>query len=161
MDSRSIKVLVVFILFYAILFVLSNFLGPVLNVKAWAFTSLDRLDYMLWFVPIAGFFFVYMLIPYLRSELGFGGFFVKVLPIVFAVAAYFAYYVAVFWYFDNVAFLNKVPISQLNLPFLDPFGKGFFDLFLNSHFFYFVLAGVGGWAARLLIEKFDEYREGK
>ena len=145
MDSNDFKVLFVFAVVYVLLVVL----GALTGLQDFAL-SLDfgKLDYTLLFLPIAGFFFIYLLVPYLRSDLGFGELFIKIFPLLFAIASYLAFYVAVYYFFGNQAYLAGVDISVFNL--------NYFDLFIGSSFIYFVLAGIGGWGARMLIENFDE-----
>ena len=111
--------------------------------------SLDfgKLDYMVLLLPVTGFFFIYMLIPWLREELGFGQMFIYVFPILFGVASYFSYSVALSYFYGNQATLAGVDIALFNLDH--------FALFIGSAFIYFVLAGIGGWGARVLIENFE------
>ncbi len=146
MDSKHLKVLFVFALVYAALYALGIIIEP---LQDWNF-SLDfsRLDYTLYFLPIAGFFFVYLLVPWMREELGFGNTFLYIFPALLAVFSYAAFVVAVYYYFGNQASLSGVDISLFRLDY--------FSLFLQSSYIYFVLAGIGGWAARMLIENFDE-----
>ena len=144
MSSNTPKVLFVFVLVYIALYTISLFTP----LQDWTLTGLDKLDYTLFLLPLPGFFFIYLLIPWIREELGFGDFFVYIFPIIFAVASFFAFYVAVFYYFGNQALLAGVDISLFNIDY--------FDQFIKSSFIYFVLAGIGGWGARVLIENFDE-----
>ncbi|HLC78867.1 MAG TPA: hypothetical protein VJG83_00415 [archaeon] len=141
MNKDYPKVLFVFVLTYVALYII-GLLSP---LKDWAIASPSNLDYMLWFVPATGFFFIYMLLPFAKSEFGFGKYFVYAFPVVFFVLSFLAYYVAIFWYYDNQAFLAGVDISLFNL--------NYWDLFLTSHFIYFVLAGIGGWGAGVLIDE--------
>tara|TARA_Y100000310_G_C20689243_1_gene821132 strand:+ start:1249 stop:1731 length:483 start_codon:yes stop_codon:yes gene_type:complete len=144
MSSNIPKVLFVFALVYIALYALSLFTP----LQDWNLTGLDKLDYTLFLLPFPGFFFIYMLIPWMREELGFGDVFVYIFPIVFAAGSFFAFYVAIFYFFGNQALLSGVDISAFNIDY--------FDQFIKSSFIYFVLAGVGGWGARVLIENFDE-----
>ena len=145
MDSKNLKVLFVFIVVYISLYVLS-ILTP---LKEWNFTfDFGSLDYTLFLLPVPGFFFVYLLLPWIREELAFGKIFIFAFPIIFLVGGFFAFYVAAFYFFGNQAFLANIDISAFNIDY--------FDLFVKSSFIYFVLAGVGGWGARILIENFEE-----
>ncbi|HIH10235.1 MAG TPA: hypothetical protein HA254_06240 [Candidatus Diapherotrites archaeon] len=159
MGSNSLKALFLLLLFYVALYVLSNFIAPlagdmlplkVLEIKS----DIFRLDYMLWLVPASAFFFVYLLLPLLRSEMGFGGTFVNWFPLIFFIACYIAYFVAIYWFYDNQAVLSGVKLSQFNLDFLNPLSAAYWKNFAASHFFFFVLAGIGGWVARMVIENF-------
>jgi len=145
MSSNNLKVIFVFVVVYLALFALSNFT----QLKDWNFSfDFATLDYTLFLLPIPGFFFIYLLIPWIKEELGFGQTFIYAFPIIFAVASFLAFYVAVFYYFGNQAFLSNVDISAFNLDY--------YKLFIESSFIYFVLAGIGGWGAGILIENFEE-----
>ncbi len=145
MDSQKLKVASVFVLVYVALY----FIGAATPLKDWSLTlDISMLDYMLLLLPATGFFFIYLLIPYIRKEFGFGKNFIYIFPALLLAASYFAWYIAIYWYYDNSAFLSGVSISLLNLDY--------FGMFLNSHFIYFVLAGIGGWGARMLVEKFED-----
>ncbi len=144
-DSDNLKVLVVFVLVYAALFVL----GIISPLQDWNFTfDFGRLDYTLFLLPIPGFFFIYYLIPYLRNELGFGQAFIYAFPAIYIIACYLAFYTGVFYFYGNQAFLNNVDISVFQLDY--------FSMFIDSSFIYFMLAGLGGWGARILMENFSE-----
>ncbi|HLC92187.1 MAG TPA: hypothetical protein VJH23_00605 [archaeon] len=175
MDSRNLKLLSLFALSYLLLFVLSNVFSNS-GIKPWVLgTDIWKLDYMLFFVPIAGFFFIYMLIPYLRSEFGFGSNFIYAFPALFAVFSYLAYQLSVWWYYANQAFLATnglgiLPTGQIGTGAgcglflcsdISAFGLDFMALFIGSHFLYFVLAGILGWGSRLLIEHFEAPSETK
>src|SRR3989338_3480941 len=99
MDSKSLKVLFLFIASYVLMYVLSIVLAGPLGIKTWILgADIWKLDYMIWFVPAAGFFFIYYLVPFLRTELGFGKNFIYAFPLIFAVSSFFAYQLAVWWY---------------------------------------------------------------
>ncbi len=166
MDSRSLKVFFLFLASYALLFFLGNFLSKSLGVKAWDFSNgIWRLDYMLWFTPIAGFFFIYMLIPYLRSEFGFGRHFIYSFPILYFVFSFLAYQLSVWWYYGNQLFLATNGTYAGCALFLcidvSPFGLNYWNMFVQSQYLYFVVAGVLGWGARMLIEYFEPPAEAK
>lgn len=145
MDSKNLKVLFVFVVVYIALYVLS-ILTP---LQQWNFTfDFGSLDYTLFLLPVPGFFFVYFLIPWIREELAFGKTFIFSFPIILLVGGFLAFYLAAFYFFGNQAFLSNVDLSAFNIDY--------FDLFVKSSFIYFILAGIGGWGARMLIENFDE-----
>ena len=145
MNSDIVKVAFIFVLVYGALFALS-FLEP---LQTWNFTfDFGKLDYTLFLLPIPGFFFIYSLIPWMRQELGFGRMFIMAFPILLIIFSFIAFAVAVFYFYGNQASLAGVDISAFNLDYI--------SLFLGSSFIYFMLAGVGGWGARILIENFDE-----
>ncbi|MCR4335717.1 MAG: hypothetical protein NUV57_04225 [archaeon] len=144
MSSNTPKVLFVFVLVYIALYAISLFTP----LQDWNLAGFDKLDYTLFLLPMPGFFFIYLLIPWIREDLGFGDVFVYIFPIIFAIGAYLAFYVAAFYYFGNQALLSGVDVSLFKIDY--------FDQFIQSSFIYFVLAGIGGWGARVLIENFDE-----
>jgi len=74
--------------------------------------------------------------------------FIMAFPILLIIFSFIAFAVAVFYFYGNQASLAGVDISAFNLDYI--------SLFLGSSFIYFMLAGVGGWGARILIENFDE-----
>ncbi|HZX20401.1 MAG TPA: hypothetical protein VFF13_05290 [archaeon] len=145
MNSRLLKILFVFLAVYVVLFALAGFTP----LQDWNFTwDFSRLDYTLFLFPIVGFFFIYMLIPWVREEVGFGEYFYYFFPVIFVLGAFLAFYVAVYYYYGNQAFLSNVDISVFQLDYV--------KLFIESSFIYFVLAGIGGWGARVLIENFEQ-----
>ena len=160
MDSSHLRALFIFILSYILLYLLSQFLSQPLGILKWDLKmapgsflpDFSVLDYSLLLVPVVGFAFIYFLIPYLRSEFGFGKNFIYAFPIIFSIASYLAFIVAVYWYVDNNAKLSGTTFDVL----AQQTGLDFLKLFFASHFFYFVLAGVLGWFARILIEHFSE-----
>lgn len=156
MGSRDIRALFIFVLFYATLYFLGLFVRSAKSDFPVSLISFDgfpwKSDYTLLLMPVVGFFFVYFLVPYLRKEFGFGKVFVNyVFPVLFLVGSYVAFYLAVYVYHYNNASLYGIEMSdyvvQTNLDF--------FRSFLSSSFFYFVLAGLAGWFAVLLIERFE------
>lgn len=156
MDRDMLKLAVVFALVYIALYLLSFFAasagllswlpgkGP-LDFSAFHFS---RLDWSLWLLPIVGFFLIYLMLPWLSKEFGFGEMFSYAFPALFAIGSYIAFATAVFYYSQNQAFLSGIDISQFNLDY--------FKMFLNSSFLYFTLGGLGGWAAHMLIERLGE-----
>src|SRR3989344_2899015 len=159
MDSRDVKVLFLFALSFVLLILTSNVLGTygtkVISFTGgqWGFDILHlniwKLDYMLWFVPIAGFFFVYMLIPYIRAEFGFGKTFIQIFPVLYLFFSYLAYQLSVWWYYSNQLFLATQGTYAGCAIFLcidvSHFGLDFWQMFLGSQYLYFVAAGVLGW----------------
>ncbi|MCR4368513.1 MAG: hypothetical protein NUV67_01255 [archaeon] len=149
MDSGYLKVLFVFVLTYAAMVILGSFTAlPDFSL------SLDfgRLDYTIILLPVTGFFFVYMVLPWAEQELGFGKIFLYAFPAIFTIFSYVAFYVALSYYFGNQASLSGITMQD----FITRYNLDFFSLFINSSFVYFVIAGVGGWGARLLMVNFDE-----
>jgi len=144
MDSKTLKVLFIFILSYLAMFILS-IISPLNDMNF--FAGFDKLDYSLLLLPIVGFFFIYLLIPWLKKELGFGDTFVYSFPVIFAIGGYFAFFVAINWYFANQATLSGVELSAFNL--------NVFDMFLKSEYIFFVIGGIFGWATRVVTEYFE------
>lgn len=149
MDSDKLKPAFLFVISYILLYIISI----VTPLKDWAIAGPARLDYMLWFSPIVGFFFIFLLIPYLREDLGFGQTAIYLFPLVFAILAFLGYYTSVFWYFDNQAFLGGVDISVFHLDYL--------SMFINSEYIYFVLGGLFGWGSKMLLENFESQAPAK
>ncbi len=185
MNQGLLRAFVVFVMVYVALYILS-FLGSSAGLLKWLpgngfldFSAFDisRLDYSLWLLPIVGFWLIYMGFPWLRQEFGFGELFEYAFPLLLIVLSYFAFSTAIFYYYQNQAFFasrdfryevpegkpfdghfyvldgegRKVTILQLN----------YWNYFVNSTFLYFVLAALGGWGARMLIESLDERRPKK
>jgi len=144
MDSKALKVLFIFLLSYFVMYILS-IMSPLNDMNF--FAGFDKLDYSLLLLPIVGFFFIYLLIPWLKEELGFGDIFVYAFPITFFIGGYFAFFVAINWYFGNQAVLAGVDISAFNLDI--------FDMFLKSEYIFFIIGGIFGWAAKVLIDYFE------
>ncbi len=156
MGSRDFKALVIFVLFYAMLYFLGFVIRSLKSDLPFSLISFDRFpwqsDYTLLLMPVVGFFFVYFLVPYLRKEFGFGKVFINyVFPVLFLVASYLAFYLAVYVYHYNNASLYGIEMSD----YIVQTNLDFFRSFLGSSFFYFVLSGLAGWFAVLLIERFE------
>lgn len=156
MGSRAIKALVLFVLVYGALYFLGMVVHSAKPDLPIASVSFDKFpwqsDYTMLLMPIVGFWFVFFLIPYLRKEFGFGKIFIKfALPVLLLAGSYLAFYLAVYLYHYNNASLAKISMSD----YLARANLDFTALFLGSAFFYFVLAGLGGWFAALLIDKFE------
>ncbi|VVB99851.1 Uncharacterised protein [uncultured archaeon] len=150
--AKQLKLVVSFLLVYAALYCLS-ILGSGAGLSKWLTGPVDfyRLDYSLWLLPIAGFFLVYMGLDWLTKEAGFGKAFGYIFPVLLLIASYAAFYAAVFYYMMNQYYFGGVSFSD----FLDKYNSGinYWGLFLSSSFIYFALAGLGAWAARMLIER--------
>ncbi|MEM4326735.1 MAG: hypothetical protein QXZ13_01015 [Candidatus Diapherotrites archaeon] len=154
MNKKTTKTIAMFIISYLAIIIISE-----LNYKAENKLPLrhidfsnfpTKVDYSLVLLPIIGFFFVYMLIPHLK-DFGFGNKFKKyVFPILFLTFSILGFYLAVYVYYLDVGL-------RIGLGFdLSQFKLNYFDMFLNSTFIYFVIAGLFGWLSRLLIEKFEK-----
>lgn len=155
MNQRFLRVFVVFALVYIALYFLSFFASSV-GLAKWlpgdgpldfSVFHFSRLDWSLWLLPVVGFFFVYIGLEWLSKEFEFGQIFSYSFPALFCVASYIAFTAAVFYYFQNQASLSGVDIAQFNL--------NYWNYFIGSAFIYFVLAGLGGWGARMLIDSLE------
>jgi hypothetical protein len=162
-SKKKLVLGVCFAVSYALLFffgmissTLKNFFSgiPVINVFTDLFLpvlewNLNKFpiqaDYMLLLLPIAGFFFIYYLIDwandFFKTSFASTGWFV----LLFFVLSLIAFYINLSVYFGNISFLNNQEI---------PFD--FFAIFRQSHFFYFVLAGVLGWASHKIVRQIPE-----
>ena len=155
MNSNNIKVLFVFVLVYAALYAMGLFIEP---LQQWDISQgLGKLDYVLFLLPFPGFFFIYLLIPWLREELGFGNTFIYAFPVFFLIGSYFAFTVSAFYFYGNQATLAGITLTE----YMEYLSLDYLTMFLKSSFIYFVLAGVGGWGTRVLIENFDEEAQEK
>ncbi|MBU0662805.1 hypothetical protein KJ891_05055 [Candidatus Micrarchaeota archaeon] len=137
--NRALKVIFIFIATYVALYVLSIFtpLGD------WGtFKGILMFNYTYYLIPIPGFFLMYFLPPwynkYFETNTANSPFF----PLAFLAISIPAYYVSLFWYYKNVADLSG--ITEFNFDFV--------NIFLSSAYLVFVLAGLGGWAARAFVD---------
>ena len=153
MDSKSLRVFVLFALSYAALFLLSfmnRAFGSPMQIQYFDFSTLPwHANYSLYLLPVAGFFMVYMLIPYLTSEFGFGKLFTKRLfPFLVLIFSVLGFMLAVYVYYLDVGLRSGLGFD------ISAFNVDYASQFFTSSFFYFMLAGLCGWASRMLIEKF-------
>lgn len=154
MNSRALKVILLFILSYGAICALSimnNSSGNPLPLLFMDFSGFPgKADYSLLLMPVAGFFFIYLLVPYLKTEFGFGKIFVKfVFPVGFLVFCILAFIVAVYVFYLDIALRVGLgfDLTQFNLDYM--------RMFLGSTFIYFMLGGILGWASRQLIDHFE------
>ena len=113
--SRNMKLLVLFILSYLVLFFLANWSQmsssqDITGLRHWNFSSnIFTWDYSLFFLPIAGFFFMYLAIDWIESF--FETKFLRSIffPVFVIVISFVAFFVAVFWLDCNLISLNTDP----------------------------------------------------
>jgi len=136
--NRILKVIFIFIITYVILHLLSLF-TPLGN---WGtFKGIFQFSYMYYFLPIPGFFLMYFLPPWYNKYFETNAANSPIFPLAFLAISIPAYYVALFWYYKNVADLSG--IAEFNFDFVEQL--------LSSAYLVFVLAGMGGWAARAFV----------
>ena len=135
-NLKTVKLIFFFLLSYAIMY----FLGIVTDLMNWPEFNPLQTDYMIFLLPIAGFFFSYILIDW------FDSFFEKKLgsslwyPVILTVTGIIAYYISLWFYFQNNADLG---------------GSGVFDfgkIFIESHYIYFLIAALLAWASKKIID---------
>jgi hypothetical protein len=117
-------------------------------------------DPLFMFIPLVGFAFMWVALSwYLRR---FKDEQILSIPfaLVFVVASYTSFFIAIVGYFWNNAFLVAVARGDPS-PGLNSFGitwsfawENFMDLLLKSPFFLFVLSAVLGWLSYILIHKY-------
>ena len=128
------KILLFFLASYALMYGL----GLVTPLGEWPVkdATLGKADYMIFLLPIAGFFLSYITINWMDS------FFEKkignspIYPATIIVLGISAYYISLWFWFGNVAALG---------------GSGEFDfwkLFINSHYIYFLIAALLAWVSK-------------
>ena len=117
---------------------------PVLNVF-FPFPEFSSLMYLL--MPVAGFFFIFLLVDWLNQYFEKKPGFSPLLPVVFFVVALAAFYIALFWYIGNYAQLagRALTIEEANALFA--------SRLKNSAYYLFVLSGLLGWVSRVALEK--------
>ncbi|MBI4210532.1 MAG: hypothetical protein HY544_03440 [Candidatus Diapherotrites archaeon] len=164
MASKNLKLLFLFALSYIAIFIISNISPDSFGFRRWVFSGdLWKLDYELFLVPVFGFFAIYYLVPWLKQGLGFGDVFISIFPIVFTLFSYIAFTLSVFWYYASQIYLAYqgigFPAEAKCFLFLcfdvSPFKLDYWQIFANSHFFYFVLAGLLGWLSWLVLEHLE------
>ncbi|MFH1224484.1 MAG: hypothetical protein V1676_01645 [Candidatus Diapherotrites archaeon] len=140
--NRYAKVLFLFALTYVIIYVLSV-LTP---MRDWGpVKSIFQFDYMFYLLPVVGFGFLYMLPPWFNGYFGTKFASSPFFPLAYAAIAVAAYYVSMSWYMGNIAQLSGVA----SIPF------DIVKELLNSAYLVFVLAGLGGWVSRVVIERME------
>lgn len=138
--NRYTKVIFLFVLAYVIVYVLSV-LTP---MHKWGdIKSIFQFDYMYYFLPVVGFFFLYMLPPWFNEHFGTKVASSPLFPVAYFLIAVAAYYVSMSWYMGNIAQLSGVK----SIPF------DIVTELLSSAYLVFVLGGLGGWASRFIIER--------
>jgi len=113
--SRDLKLIVLFILSYLVLFFLANWplmsnSQDITGLRHWNFSSnIFTWDYSLFFLPIAGFFLMYLAIDWIESY--FETKFLRSIffPVFVIVISFMAFFIAVFWLDCNLVSLNTDP----------------------------------------------------
>ena len=137
-----------FIIFYALLYAASVFLQGMagafgnIPVIGWFLPFPGWISPMFFVMPLAGYFIIYLLVDWVNEYFKTQQALSVVFPVVFFVAAIFAYYIALTWYAAYVAGLTgRQPDFDL------------WNYLRNSAYYLFVLGGLLGWLARYIVEK--------
>ncbi len=128
------KLAVLFILFYAVLFVLANILD--FGLIKWGNNPM----YLL--MPFIGFFFVFIAVDYIDKYLEIKFANTIFFPLAFIIACFISYWIVVYWYLGNVAQLNNTQVA--------------FDLWeklRNNAFLIFVFSGLFGWVSKFIMDR--------
>ena len=125
---------------------------------------------MFWLVPLAAFFFMYYFIDwyneYFETKQGFS----PVFPIAFVILCFMAFYIALFWYVQNIVDLSGLQgqafcfsnagCNAVRQSVADSgqriMVESFADRFVSSPFVLFMWAGILAWVSRMAIEKLEE-----
>jgi cation transport ATPase len=140
--SRKVRIAVLFVLSYMVMILIGSFTP----LREWPVQDLNpaKTDYMIFLLPVAGFFISLAAIKW------FDSFFEKKLgssvayPVTVAVAGTVAYYIAIWFFFDNMAKLG----SQVTFDFT--------KLFIQSHYIYFLISALLAWVSVKLVEHLPE-----
>jgi len=128
------KLAVLFILFYAVLFVLSNILN--LGLIKWGNNPM----YLL--MPFIGFFFVFISVDYIDKYLEIKFANTIFFPLAFIIACFVSYWIVVYWYLGNVAQLNNSQVAF-----------DFWEKLRNNAFLIFVFSGLFGWVSKFIMDR--------
>ncbi len=155
MNKKIAKAIAIFAISYLTIIIISEMNNnaenklPLRHIDFSTFPT--KADYTTILMPIIGFFFVYLIMPYLTKEFGFGKKFIKyIFPIGFITFSIIGFYLAVYAYYLDIAFRLKLGFD------LSRFNLDYWGIFLGSPFIYFIIAGLFGWIAHMIIEKFKE-----
>jgi hypothetical protein len=139
--NRAVKVLFLFLLVYAFIYILTIY-SPLHTI---AFSgNIFQTDYLFFSLPIAGYFMMYFAVGWLDSYFGnrFGH--SPVVPVALIVLSIPAYFVVLFWYFQNLS-----QLAGQEYPVFD-----FWQHFIDSPFIIFVISALGGWLSRIALDDF-------
>lgn len=143
--------LATYFVIYILSIILPSFAG--ISIRQWEFYSIFQADYMMFIIPIPGFFLTYLLIDWVNQYFK-EGFANKIwFPLLLVVLSVAAYYVVLFYYYSNLAALSGVPnISEYVIQLLEQI---FWARYFDSHFLIFTLSAIGGWAANTILKKVE------
>lgn len=152
--QKRLALIVMFVVSYLFLMALSQLfnlinlqtaLTPLPLMDPLFFTKLFMVDWMLYVMPLIGFFFIYLLMDetdhYLQASFmhSIGA------PILFVIFCFIAFYLAAFMNFANFAALSGQPTVNFD----------FWGLWKSNGFYYFMLAGILGWASHLIMHRLN------
>ena len=113
--SRNIKLLLLFALSYLIIFFLANWASisnstDITGLREWSFSSnIFMWDYSLFFLPIAGFFLMYLLIDWAESYFETKFMRSAWFPVFVIILSFVAFFLAVFWLECNLISMSTDP----------------------------------------------------
>jgi len=140
-ENKSKLKIAKILLFFLASYVLMYVIGLVTPLGEWPVSdaTLGKADYMIFLLPIAGFFLSYITINWMDS------FFEKkigsspIYPATIIILGIAACYISLWFFFGNSAALG---------------GSGEFDfwkLFINSHYIYFLIAALLAWTSKKIM----------
>ena len=167
--TKAAKILVLFIVFYAVLYFLPY---VVTQLHKWDFWSITRAEYTFFLIPIPAFFFLYFLVDWIdeffETELAH----TPILPLIFVMLSFLAFYAQLYFYWGNFAYLQNQQGGNVRVIiwlFTQPAATecsaniclDYFNLLNASAFLVFVFAGIFGWLAHMIAEHWAQTEEKK
>ncbi|MBI5884954.1 hypothetical protein HZB89_02550 [archaeon] len=148
--QKRLTLIALFIASFILLAILSiasqgfnTFLTPLPAIDLLFFTRLQLLDWMIYVMPLAGFFFAYLSIDWIDSYFESGFSHSVAFPAVLIIFSLLAFWLACFIYFQNIYSLQGSKEVVFD----------FWGLWKANGFYYFPLAGVLGWLSHLIMHK--------
>lgn len=125
---------------------IETFLTPPPAIDPLFFIHLQLLDWMIYVMPLAGFFFVYLSIDWIDKHFETKLSHSVAFPIILVVFSLVAFWLAAYIYFQNIYSLqgSKEVIFD------------FWGLYKSNGFYYFPLAGILGWLSHLAMHKISQ-----
>jgi len=163
--ERAAKIIVLFIVFYAVLY----FLPYLTPLHKWDFWGITRADYTFFLIPIPGFFFLYFLIDWIDKFFETESGHTPVLPLIFVILSFIAFYAQLYFYWGNFASLQGGSTKVIIWLFSQPTATecagniclDYFNYLVSSAFLVFVFAGIFGWLSHMIAEHWTETKEEK
>jgi len=125
---------------------IDTILTPAPAIDPLFFTHLQLLDWMIYVMPLAGFFFIYLSIDWIDSYFETKLSHSIALPIILAVFSLLGFWLAAYIYFQNIYSLQGSKEVLFD----------FWGLYKSNGFYYFPLAGILGWLSHLAMHKISQ-----